>query len=120
DTSYSEIADILNGDCIKTPNGGSWEFYSVRAVLHNEAYTGVGVCCKQGCGIHSWRHKTGPKSFELPRDRDENGKGVERQKVEMIRRPVEDWFVVRCPRLRPILGKKIRRLAKAANSRRRH
>lgn len=120
DCGYCEIADILNGECKKSPTGVPWEFYSVRAILHNEAYTGIGVCCKTGCGIFSWRHETGPKTFDLPRDRGENAKGIERQNVETVLRPVEDWFVVRCPALRPILGTKLRRLAKAANSKRRH
>lgn len=37
---FKKISSILNDENIKSSTGGNWSFTSVRAILHNQAYTG--------------------------------------------------------------------------------
>jgi hypothetical protein len=117
---FFKIARELNDKNVPSPRGSVWHMSTIRCVIQNSTYLGIGVTCKYGTGKLSFRAVGGPKEFLEPRPKGykSDGSGMPRKMPQSIIRPSEDWYQVSHPHLKDYLPEDLRAFALADFERR--
>ncbi|CAN5407656.1 hypothetical protein BH09PLA1_BH09PLA1_01470 [soil metagenome] len=114
------IARSLNDRGTFAPGGKPWHTTSIRAIIMNSAFSGVGVANRLDGSVHSTRGIGSPVQHSEPRrpgyitPKNEDEPRRKRKRVPYLIKPVQDWLLVKLPALFDYLGDAhLRRRAKA-------
>jgi DNA invertase Pin-like site-specific DNA recombinase len=107
---YWRIAKALNTDGVPAPRGGRWTLHTVKTILDNSVYTGLGLANRTTSGIYYCRDKDMPREQRAHR-RTTSGRPAERL------RPEADWVRVEYPELQGFLPEGVRQFAMTRHQR---
>jgi hypothetical protein len=104
---YYRIAQELNGRGVPSPRGTLWSTASIRAILLNPVYLGVGLANVLTSALYYMRGADGP--METPVTEQERAQGRPRARV----RDRSAWYERPEPRLNDFLGSALKVMATA-------
>jgi hypothetical protein len=105
DWGYPRIAKELNARGEPSPKGRQWCFATIRQILLNPTYRGVGIANRTSCAIYAMRGKGGPVEVQVDEQTLAQGRPPERI------RPVDEWFFRDEPALANLLDEPIKAAA---------
>jgi len=106
------IAKELNDQGLPSPNGKPWGMQTVKIILRNPIYTGVGIANRRSNSIYNMRSADAPTKSTLSRR-----EWATHKQPKVRRRPRAQWLEQPQPALVDYLGPELRDLAKAFHAR---
>lgn len=102
---YPRIAQSLNDRSVPAPRGGLWYSVTIRGILLNPVYVGIGLANLYSSAIYYMRSSDGPIEARTTETELSSGRPPRRA------RPKDEWFERTEPRLADLLDQPLRTAA---------